>query len=106
MNLNIEMRQALRYSVDSQWLSLCVSKFSVFTFVPVNLIDLIAHTGPRMKFIANFLFPILPLAFYPRNCLGSLKSIERLHFAAGDRNACALCSAVYFLILSITFDTE
>ena len=36
MNVNIEMRKTLRYSVDSQWLSLCVSKFAVFTFVLVN----------------------------------------------------------------------
>ena len=53
-----------------------------------------------MKFIAKFKLPILPLAFLSRHCLGSLKLIEHLHFAAGDRNGRGVVTICKFSVFT------
>ena len=67
VNVNIEIHQAFTMiiAIHYQTTFQCLHLFS--------WIDLMAHTGPRMKFIVKLKFSFL---FYPQNCLESLKLTE------------------------------
>ena len=101
-----EYRNASIVAVLSELsLAICISKFSVFTFVPVSR-SYHSHWTPN-RIYCEVLVSYFTRSLSPTELI-ALELIESLHFAAGDTVLCpAVCKfGVYVLISSITFDAE